>query len=152
MLRDLHDEIDELVAEAYRWDWPMTDQQILERLVDLHDERREEEGEGTIRWLRPEYQRPRFEPEELETPELELPEEGEEEEEPPTWPDDSVGQVERIKETLAEAPGTPADISDRFRGARQNLVERHLETLEILGEARRTDDGRYHPVEEPVVA
>ena len=151
VLRDLHDELDELVAQAYDWDWPLTDQEILERLVTLHDRRREEEEDGEIRWLRPEYQAPRFTPEELDAPEFEL-EEEEAEEPPPEWPkDDAVAQISAVKEALAEGPGTAADISDRFKGAEQNLVEHHLATLLLMGEARETDDGRIHPVEEPAV-
>ena len=33
VLRDMHDELDALVAEAYGWPWPMTDAGILDRLV-----------------------------------------------------------------------------------------------------------------------
>ncbi|MBK8003721.1 MAG: hypothetical protein IPK12_07160 [Gemmatimonadetes bacterium] len=51
------------MAEAYGWPWPMEKEEILERLVRLHDERVEEEKRGLIRWLRPEYQIPRFAPE-----------------------------------------------------------------------------------------
>lgn len=42
-------------------------------------------------------------------------------------------------------------MSDRFQTAEQNLVEHHLITLELMGEARQSEDGRYHPVEEPAV-
>lgn len=151
VLRDLHDELDSLVAQAYGWDWPLTDQEILEHLVALHDERRLEEEDGTFRWLRPEYQAPRYTPEELEAPELGLKGE-EEEEELPEWPkDDAVAQISAIKEALAKNPGTAAEISDRFKGAEQNLVEHHLGTLLLMGEARETEDGRIHPVEEPAV-
>ena len=37
ILRDLHDQLDALVAQAYRWPWPMPDTEILDRLVALHD-------------------------------------------------------------------------------------------------------------------
>jgi hypothetical protein len=60
VLRDLHDELDRLVARAYGWPWPMEREEVLERLVALHDERVEEEKHGIVRWLRPEYQVPRF--------------------------------------------------------------------------------------------
>ena len=60
VLRDLHDELDRLVAEAYGWPWPMETEEILARLVTLHDERVEEERRGLVRWLRPDYQVPRF--------------------------------------------------------------------------------------------
>ena len=58
MLRDIHDELDALVAAAYGWPWPRPDEEILERLVSLHDERVEEEKQGIVRWLRPEFQAP----------------------------------------------------------------------------------------------
>ena len=38
--------LDALVAEAYGWPWPMEREEILERLVALHDERVEEEKRG----------------------------------------------------------------------------------------------------------
>ena len=63
VLRDLHDELDRLVADAYGWPWPMETEEILARLVALHDERAEEEKRGpapVVRWLRPDYQIPRF--------------------------------------------------------------------------------------------
>ena len=60
VLKDVHDELDAAVAIAYGWPWPMPTEDILERLVALHDERVEEEKRGLVRWLRPEYQIPRF--------------------------------------------------------------------------------------------
>lgn len=59
-LRDLYDELDRLVAEAYGWTWPEPSTVILERLVTLHDRRVEKERAGTVPWLRPEYQIARF--------------------------------------------------------------------------------------------
>lgn len=44
---------------------------------------------------------------------------------------------EYVEARPAEWPET------RFRGARRDLVARHLETLAILGEVRVTDAGRY---------
>ena len=58
ILRDLHDQIDRAVAEAYGWPATLTDNEILHRLVDLNRERSAEEARGQIRWLRPDYQNP----------------------------------------------------------------------------------------------
>ncbi len=58
-LLHLHQELDAAVADAYGWPWPLTDEEILERVVALNAARTAEEAKGTIRWLRPEYQRPR---------------------------------------------------------------------------------------------
>lgn len=55
-LKQLHDDLDHAVADAYGWPWPMTDAEILERVVALNAQRAKEESEGKIRWLRPEYQ------------------------------------------------------------------------------------------------
>lgn len=148
---DWHQKLDELVARSYGWAWPLGDDEVLARLVELHDERLREEEAGTIRWLRPKYQEPRFTPEEPEAPELAL-EAKEAEEELPAWPkENAVGQITAIKAALARAPGTAEEICDRFEGAEQRLVEHHLETLLLLGEASQTEDGRIHPVEEPAV-
>jgi hypothetical protein len=59
ILRELHDKIDALVAEAYGWPRDLADDEILARLVALNAERAAEEKRGVVRWLRPEYQRPR---------------------------------------------------------------------------------------------
>jgi hypothetical protein len=56
VLRQLHDDLDAAVCEAYGWPVTLTDQQILEKLVALNAERAAEEANGQIRWLRPEYQ------------------------------------------------------------------------------------------------
>lgn len=147
ILRDLHDELDALVAEAYGWPWPLPTEEILARLVALHDERVAEEAAGKVRWLRPEYQRPRFGEDVVEQAEAAL-------ETPratarrktgrPEWPASAVEQMAALQERLAEAPLTVDEAVAAFRGARRELVERHLETLEIMGEVRRAEEGRYH--------
>ncbi|MBM0744067.1 class I SAM-dependent DNA methyltransferase [Phormidium sp. CLA17] len=57
-LKQIHDELDVAVFEAYGWQPDLSDEEILERLVKLNAERAEEERNGIIRWLRPEYQAP----------------------------------------------------------------------------------------------
>lgn len=60
ILKELHEQIDAAVAQAYGWPADLTDEQILERLVALNAERAREEAAGHVRWLRPDYQIPRF--------------------------------------------------------------------------------------------
>ncbi|WP_416670129.1 hypothetical protein [Egbenema bharatensis] len=66
-LKQIHDELDAAVLDAYGWQdlkddngrmKEGIDEIILERLVALNAERAEEERNGLIRWLRPEYQAP----------------------------------------------------------------------------------------------
>jgi hypothetical protein len=60
VLKQLHDDLDAAVFDAYGWPKTLTDAEILERLVALNSERAREEAAGQIRWLRPEYQIPLF--------------------------------------------------------------------------------------------
>jgi hypothetical protein len=57
-LKQIHDELDAAVFAAYGWEPTLTDDQILENLVTLNAQRAEEERNGLIRWLRPDYQAP----------------------------------------------------------------------------------------------
>ena len=58
VLKQIHDDLDASVFDAYGWPHDLNDDEILRRLVDLNRERAEEEKRGIIRWLRPEYQNP----------------------------------------------------------------------------------------------
>ena len=58
ILKQLHDEIDAAVADAYGWPVDLPEEDLLFRLVALNAERAEEERRGLIRWLRPDYQNP----------------------------------------------------------------------------------------------
>ena len=46
VLRQLHDELDAAVADAYGWPVDLTDEEILARLVALNAERAAEEAQG----------------------------------------------------------------------------------------------------------
>ncbi|HEY0971318.1 MAG TPA: DNA methyltransferase [Gemmatimonadales bacterium] len=146
-LRDLHEELDHLVAEAYGWSWPEPPALILERLVALHDQRVEEENGGRVRWLRRDYQTARFGPgleTSIET--LDLTTEAvpaTTAATPPPWPANAVGQIAALRELAATAPVSVDEAVRRFSGARRDLVARHLETLAILGEVAAVGDGRY---------
>ncbi len=145
VLRDMHDELDALVAESYGWPWPMEKEEILERLVALHDERVEEESRGVIRWLRPEYQIPRFAPAAaaltLAIPEAEAM--------PvaaaalPAWPSTAVEQLSAIGSLVAQRPLNADEIAASFAGGQRAMVARHLETLALMGEVTQDQDGRY---------
>jgi hypothetical protein len=148
-LRDLHDELDRLVAEAYGWPWPLPRPAILDRLVALHDLRVEEERAGTVRWLRPDYQIPRF----GKQTEIATDEPGKEPgpagktlpppSAPAPWPTNAIGQITALRALAFAAPITVDDAMRHFAGAQRDLVLRHLETLVILGELRMIGDGRY---------
>jgi hypothetical protein len=148
VLRDLHDELDALVAEAYGWPWPMPKEEILERLVALHDARVVEEKRGLVRWLRPEYQIPRFGQDvAAAAPEMAL--------DVPTraaakpaaklpWPEAVIDQIALLRTILGAEPLTANQVAKRVRGARADLLAQQLKILTIMGELRRDETRRYH--------
>ncbi len=60
ILKELHENLDVAVADAYGWPVDLPEEEVLANLVALNKERAKEEKRGKVRWLRPEYQIPRF--------------------------------------------------------------------------------------------
>ena len=146
VLRQIHDDLDAAVAEAYGWSADLSDEQILERLVALNHERAAEERGGKVRWLRPEFQAPK-EPapakkaEQLEA-ELVI---AEGTAKKPRLPRALPDQVAAIRAILADADDaiTAADLARRFSQGKRaaKRVEEVLRTLTLLGQAERIDGG-----------
>ena len=146
-LRTLHDRLDAAVARGYGWAWPTEEKAVLALLVALHDVRAAEEAEGTVRWLRPSYQIPRLGAEvESAVPEmgLGLSEPKAPRGRPRTWPASAIEQMFALQQLIARAPLSIEDALVRFKGAKRDLVQRHLETLALMGEMWVDDGGRYH--------
>ncbi len=178
VLKQLHDELDLAVLDAYGWSdlaplmqvangnaapgsngMPAThedatramDEALLERLVALNAERAAEEAEGTIRWLRPEFQEARAGESAKPTPKQGslVPEE----EEAPAvaqigrmqWPKDLPEQLRGVAEVLARSrkPIDEDAIAARFtgRGSWKKRLPLLIETLVTLGRARKVRGG-----------
>ncbi len=155
VLKQIHDELDAAVAEAYGWPVDLSDEEILERLVALNAERAAEEARGLVRWLRPEYQNPQGATA-LAGLESGGPPAGDSETEATTtaakapkgklpWPSSLPAQFQALREALARqpAPVDPPGLAREFQKAKAERVEEMLETLVALGHARRLSDGRF---------
>jgi hypothetical protein len=143
VLKEIHDRLDAAVADAYSWPANIADDEILQRVVTLNAERVREEQNGTIRWLRPEYQQPRAVavqtglgitaeqvPAIVRAKKLE-------------WPASLSEQVQLVKDSLRGKQLLGADeVASRFVRARRTRVQEILETLTALGQIRRVND-RY---------
>ncbi|MFA8387524.1 MAG: class I SAM-dependent DNA methyltransferase [Pelagibaca sp.] len=143
ILKDLHDQIDAAVAEAYGWPVDLSDEDILFRLVALNKTRAEEEARGHIRWLRPEYQNPSGAlSSKGKTTEMDLGPTAKIEKAP--WPQTLPDQIAAVREALAEmGEASPEQIARRFLRARTTSVQPLLDSLAALGQAEKVDEGRY---------
>jgi hypothetical protein len=137
-LKQIHDELDAAVFAAYGWEPTLTDDQILENLVTLNAQRAEEERNGLIRWLRPDYQAPgetyiqpslagiTTETEIASTPTEQQP-----------FPKTLKEQLSAIRDLFRTQSGewTAAQVTAHFKGAnrKQKVILDCLESLEDLG-------------------
>jgi hypothetical protein len=149
-LKQLHDDLDAAVADAYGWSWPLPDAEILERVVALNTQRAAEEAQGHIRWLRPDYQKPLFagtkqsslaltdaEPaaapsgkSKIKNPKSKIP-----------WPKTMAERAKAIESALAAAthPITSTELTAQFSRAKEPEVREILETLVALARAHPGD-------------
>lgn len=151
-LKQLHDDLDKTVAEAYGWLWPMTDAEILEKIVSLNGDRASEEARGQIRWLRPEYQKPLFSSENQSTLILR------DSKSPISisaekrsgkmakakgtiWPQSMAHRAKAVEAALAAAENsiTAQSLAKQFSRAKEKDVADILNTLVALGRAREGD-------------
>jgi hypothetical protein len=153
VLRELHDELDSAVLAAYGLPTNASTDDILAHLVQLNTQRAQEEAQGRVRWLRPDFQNPKNSLQKQELlPQEEQAEEADSDSEkslskpeqikpaqhpwPPTLPE----QVRAVADALAASP-TPLTlpaIEARFkgRGPWKKGLPTLLQTLEALGRAQ----------------
>ena len=145
VLKELHDELDAAVAAAYGWDAGLPEEDILQRLVDLNAERRAEEEQGHIRYLRPAYQAP----EDVQTQtalDLDLDVGGDgAPAEPLAWPSALKDRAQAVRAVMhhADGPLTVEQVARHFHRARRADVRSLLDTLTALGHVEQTDAGTY---------
>ena len=155
ILRQLHDELDAAVADAYGWQVDLPAADILLNLVALNKERAAEEARGVVRWLRPEYQAPETvaamttalitEETEVETFVALTPIE------PQPWPKDLKDQLGALRAVLTSSARlwTLESVAQAFksRGRYRESIAAHLDLLTDLGMLSRveTPEGpRWH--------
>ena len=150
ILKELHDDLDAAVAQAYGWPADLPAEDMLANLVALNKARAQEEARGLVQWLRPEYQIPRFgsakDKAELDlvggamAPGLPLAAGPK-----PGFPADDVAQTAAIMATLAAAP-RPLDaimLCGAFKQGRRIApkIDATLAALVRAGYVARADGG-----------
>jgi hypothetical protein len=143
-LLELHTRLDAAVLDAYGWPHDILESEILERLVALNAQRSEEEHNGTVRYLRPEYQNPTKVNQDtmLEVPdELTLaPAKLEKIAFPKTLGEQSQA-IRNVLKTIGK-PLSSTEIGGFFKGAKKDRVSELLELLGGLGQVRALEGDR----------
>ena len=139
VLKQIHDDLDAAVFDAYGWPHDLTDEQILERLVALNRERAEEEKNGVIRWLRPEFQAPKGAAPATQPALAGTGDAGEVEAAPAAvevaWPKKLPAQIAAVRELFRGISRALLldDVTRAFKGAKKKNVEAVLDSLTALG-------------------
>lgn len=178
VLKQIHDDLDAAVFDAYGWKaeaapstgsggspagaageslgpvYPpqprLTDEQILEKLVALNAERAEEERNGLVRWLRPEFQNPGGAKQAAQVALVGVDAgEGDEDEgeaaaaKRAPWPKKLPEQLAAVRDTVARSDGawTIEQVAASFAGAKRDEVAEALVSLGALGLLVRYDEG-----------
>ncbi|MDR3463494.1 MAG: class I SAM-dependent DNA methyltransferase, partial [Beijerinckiaceae bacterium] len=152
IVKELHDKLDGLVAQAYGWPVDLSDEDILTRLVALNAERAAEEKRGLVRWLRPDYQLKRAgitteaaprEAEQLEAPLVAAAAA----QQKPSFPSGDLERTAAVFEALMGASG-PLDAPAIARSFKQGgkvepAIARVLASLARLGHVHSSDGQNF---------
>jgi SAM-dependent methyltransferase len=146
VLRQIHDDLDAAVYDAYGWPATLTDDEIIERVVALNMARTAEERGGAIKWLRPDFQNPAgasqgvFDTGDEEMTVAAAPKAVKE-----PWPTGLAEQVKAVRRSLAaqHRAVTPEQLAKSFSRARVDRIAELLETLAAMGQVREVDGGCF---------
>jgi len=146
VLKQIHDELDAAVADAYGWPRGLSDEQILEKLVALNKERAAEERKGLVRWLRPEFQAPKEAARKPVQVEAELVAAADTAAKP-TFPREAPEQIAAVRSMLAGEgkPVRAGELARRFKQGKR-IEPRVLDLLQIMaaiGQAQTENGSRY---------
>jgi hypothetical protein len=146
VLKEIHDELDAAVFDAYGWPQSLSDTQILERLFALNAERAVEEEQGLIRWLRPEFQKPKGA---VPLKQVELAVKSGRKvkavaAQKPAWPKTLPERIAFVRDLLhrSTTSTTSQALASAFRRAPVKDVELALQSLAALGLALAFDAGK----------
>jgi hypothetical protein len=139
-LARIHDELDAAVFAAYGWPGDLSDDEILERLVALNQERAAEEARGQVRWLRP----PEGPTAVVAAQQTHLPAAAAPVAKQP-WPKDPLDQLAAILETVQASPQplTADEVAARFKSARRKRLAEILDRLAERSLVVRDEQARY---------
>lgn len=148
IIKDLHEQIDAAVARAYGWSSDISDEEILQGLVQLNAERAAEERRGFIRWLRPDYQIEQLGPLAHKADRIQTIAVAGSKRSKRAFPNEGKAQAGEIIDLLTRSrrPLTADEIASQFKIEERTTAEIGdvLRSLSRLGEVETFDNGRSY--------
>ena len=144
VLKEIHDDLDAAVFEAYGWSPNLSDEEILEKLVELNTLRAEEEAQGLIRYLRPEYQNPEGTAQQV-TIDLKTTKTTKQTATKQAWPKTLPERAQAVRGVVtgANSAMTAKEVAKYFKSAQVKSVTEILETLSALGQVEASEGSYY---------
>lgn len=164
-----HDKLDRAVFAAYGWpdlaeklvgrpgattplpdkstEQAQAEEELLMHLVELNKQRAQEEAQGNIRWLRPEYQAPDAIQEEIDVApkEIAAKPQGAKSTGKATFPKAMPEQLKTLRQALAERSHTTDSLAELFKRKPIKSVEEALKSLVVVGVAEyEASTGIWH--------
>jgi hypothetical protein len=149
VLKQIHDDLDAAVFEAYGWSGNLSDAQILEKVMALNKQRVVEEHDGLVRWLRPEFQAPKGTAKKAQQVEAVF---GDVEGAigKPSFPKAPGEQVAAVRIMLASAgkPIRAGELARRFKQGKrvESRVGDLLQIMAAIGQAQTENGSKYFAV------
>jgi len=169
LLRELHDDLDRAVFEAYDWsdladklvvrpgattplpdkpaDQSEAEEELLMRLVNLNTQRAQEEAQGLVRWLRPDFQAPEAVQQEADVlvTEIIAKPEAATNKGKVIFPKTIPAQLRILREELTQRSHTTDSLAELFKHKPKKSVEEGLLSLAAVGIANfESSTGTWH--------
>ncbi|CAM3463846.1 MmeI-like target recognition domain-containing protein [Deinococcus saxicola] len=138
-LKELHDELDALVADAYGWPADLPTPELLEKLAALNAVHAAEERQDIVQYLRPRYQNPEATVQGLL---VEVEGVAAAAAKRPAFPRKTKEQSQAVRQLLRDSarPLTPGQIAQSFTGVGEGRIEDILGLMEGVGQVREVPE------------
>ena len=144
ILDDIHNKIDDAVARAYGWSNSLSDNEIVSNLVQLNLQRKREEDQGEIKWLRPDYQIPQFSEKIQPTSPVNRRMVSSSNAYKRKWPKTIEDRLVALMTTLFELQeATPDTLAKQFKNVQVTTVKKLLSMLDDIGAVISTETGSF---------
>ena len=144
LLDDIHNKIDEVVARAYGWSGSISETEIITNLVQLNQQRRIDEKQGNIVWVRPDYQIPLYSADNQTAVQSKRKKVAKKEVYNRDWPENIEDRLVILMTVLFELQeATPETLAKQFKSVRVNTVKKLLSMLNDIGAVIPTESGAF---------